>query len=150
MVIVDVERGSCYEVRPAATATAAGVAAEGDKVTIVFQAPGEPRLEWMKCSVTTERLRVKPVETRVRVERFTLKPVRLSLEPLSLPGTEFRPSPVSDNILVAIARLPREPRGGSAQGTLLPLGAAATIAAAAALLAIAARRRRSAESAPQH
>ena len=127
-----------------------GIASNGTRLTIAFQVVGDARIETASCKVSVSSIEARAVQVsppEPRVER--LRGVAIRLEAHRVAHSGFQPSPVSDNLLLAVytlqaAEQPR-PRHG-AQAYVL----AAAIAAAAVAALLLARRRRSAESALQH
>ena len=153
VVVVVAKHNYCRIYYTDPPAKAVGIASNGTRLTIAFQVVGDARIATATCNASVVDVEVKVVKVsppEPRVER--LRRITAHLEGLRVERGEFRPSPVSDNLLLAfyeVAATVYHKGGRGKRGTETPiLLTALAIAALAAFLL--ARRRRSAESALQH
>lgn len=151
---VIVEGGQCTIVYTEPPAKAAGVAANATTLTLAFQAAGRASIREKQCSVHVSSVRVEPIEAKPPVvKRRQLAPAELRAPQVTIERRGYEPSPVADNLILAVYRLGVE--GGARRvkpswAPILSLGVLGAAAAAAATAALVLLRRRSAESAPQH
>lgn len=149
-VAVVVSGNDCRVYYTEPPAKVVGVASNATRLTIAFQVVGDARIATAACKASITSLEVRAVHAsppKPRVEK--LRGTAARLEGRRVERNWFQPSPVSDNLLLAVYTLHAAVRPRPGHGAQVYMLVAA-LAAAAVVALLLAGRRRSAESALQH